>query len=227
MAVSQFADFTEKLSNMAVSEPFHLREYKNSQDEKIIKYAPVIDLTLDELDDSIIMEDSTVDLLERLVVSSILVCKGEGTVEAEQLGKSMVRRYYQRFGEVDEPAVGPVTDMLIYNYDYGDGWSVDITRMNDCDDLIENGFLTNSELDEALDSVIEKHKPVCIHQDGMFVMDDVGGFGGFIRLLQIINKPDGIDDSDEIDETESKEYTKRWAYSMGWSTRKVSNKQML
>jgi len=43
-------------------------------------------------------------------------------------------------------------------------------------------------------------------------------------MLDILNSPD---DPDEMDETETKVYTGRWAHSMGWSTRKVANKNML
>jgi hypothetical protein len=88
-------------------------------------------------------------------------------------------------------------------------------------------MLTCEELAEARSSVIEKHKPVCIHQDGMLLVDDVGGFGGFVDMLRILFESDEQDAYRDPDDPDTKENTRAWAESMGWSTRKVSNGQML
>ena len=214
-AVKEYLDFTEWRPVIDVLEPFKFgAEYQG----RVIKKARIPDLTLDELNDSISMDDGTEDLLERLRVSSVLAPEGKRTAGPEALGKKMVKRFYKGFGVLEEPEVKPVTNKLIYNYDYGDNWIVEITRLKNCDDLTGKNLLASEEFEEARNTVIEKHKPVCIHQDGMFLVDDVGGFGGFIELLETLFEPD---DSDE------QESMRVWAYSMGWSTRKVGNKMLL
>jgi len=223
VAASEFNDFIERWKNMTVYGPI---DYKSGE-KRIIKHAPVIELTLDELNQSILMEDSTNDLLERLTVSSILSYK-VGTKEgAESLGKRMIMRQYADYGEMWEPEIKPITDKLLYHYDYGDGWIVEITCIKDCGDLIENGMITEEDLAEAKSTVIEQYKPVCVHQDGMRLIDDVGGLGGFINMLRTLYDTDERYDSTDPRDPDSKENTRAWAYGMGWSARKISNKQML
>lgn len=95
---------------------------------------------------------------------------------------------------------------------------MEITRIRDCTDLLKEGYITDEALTDAKNTVINKHKPVCIHQDGIFVVDDVGGFHGFIEMLRTLY---------ESDDLEEKESMRTWASGMGWSTRKVGNKEML
>jgi len=227
IAVAEFNSFVDYWPNMAVYEPFDLEYKDKSREDRIIKHAPVIDLTLDEMNSSIIVEDGTSDLLERLMVSSLLVCEGDKTVSAAELGQKMISRRYRGFGKVDEPEVKPVTEKLLYHYDYGDGWIVEITRVKDCCDLVDNGVITKEELADAKSTMLEKYKPVCINQDGMFLVDDVGGLGGFIDMLRILYESDGRDDHLNPHDPDTKENTRTWAHSMGWSARKISNRQML
>lgn len=227
IATAEFNDFVEYHSNMAVYEPFDFKNKNKSRKDRIIKHAPVIDLTLEEMNNSIVMEDGTSDLLERLILSSILVHEGEKTLGADDLGRKMIKRQYKGYGKVEEPEVKPVTDKLFYHYDYGDGWTVEITRVKDCDDLIEDGVITEEELVEAQSTVIEKHRPVCIQQDGMHLVDDVGGFRGFIDMLRILYESDEQDEALSESDPDSREYTLRWARGMGWSARKISNRLML
>lgn len=65
---------------------------------------------------------------------------------------------------------------------------------------------------------MSKHTPVCIHKDGVFVLDDVGGLGGFADFLGNIYESDSKEEQAEY---------RAWAQSLGWSTRKVSNKMTL
>ena len=67
---------------------------------------------------------------------------------------------------------------------------IEITRLINCDDLLEEGLITDEELTETKNTVINKHKPVCIHQYGIFLVDDVGGFGGFIEMLRTLYQSD-------------------------------------
>ena len=217
-AVNEYKEFIEWWPVVDVYEPFSMN---TNAKRKIVKKAPILELTFDELlDASMLIEDSTEDLLERLLVSSVLAPEGKRTATTEELNLRMIKRTYRRYGTVEEPKVKPVTNKLIYEYDYGDGWEVEITRQKNGDDLIEKGLLSKEEYKDACSTVIEKHKPVCIRQDGMFLVDDIGGLGGFIRLLKTLYEPD----EEEIDEQEK---MREWAYWMGWSTRKVSNRMLL
>ena len=223
VAVSQFNDFVERFNNMAVYEPFDFKNSERSKEDMLIKHAPVIDLTLNELNDSMYMEDSTDDLLERITVSSILVPKGGKKAGVEKFGQKMITRWYKDYGEMMEPEIKPITDKLLYHYDYGDSWVVEITRTKDCCDLLKNGLISEEELAEAKSTVIEQYRPVCIHQDGMRLVDDIGGFSGFINMLRTLYESDERNKSD----VDSKEHMSSWAHGMGWSARRISNKQML
>ena len=99
--------------------------------------------------------------------------------------------------------------------------------IEDCCDLIENRIITEEELAEAKSTVIGEYRPVCIHHDGIRLVDDVGGFGGFVDMLRILYEPDERDEPRNPYDPDTKENTSAWAHGMGWSARKISNKQML
>jgi hypothetical protein len=111
-----------------------------------------------------------------------------------------------------------ITHELIYNYDFGDNWVVKITKKIDCEDLLVNGIISEEEIMEANETVMSKQTPVCIHKDGIFVLDDVGGLGGFADFLGRIY---------ESEYKEEREDHRTWAQSLGWSTKKVSSKTIL
>lgn len=122
----------------------------------------------------------------------------------------------------------PITDLLHYSYDYGDGWEVLIScemayRSN------EKGEWKDAEgnvlecLAEDLEMVVKKHRPICIAKDGLELVDDVGGLGGFCRMLNVIY---GCDINDE-EALEEKESMLEWAGMMGWTGRNISPKQTL
>lgn len=83
---------------------------RKSQDKnaeiKIIKIAPLIELTLEEMNSSLMIEDGTESLLERLEVNKIIAAQGE---------------------DIGSDGLFPITKELIYNYDFGDNWRVKIT----------------------------------------------------------------------------------------------------
>ncbi|WP_083761109.1 IS1096 element passenger TnpR family protein [Alkaliphilus metalliredigens] len=119
---------------------------------------------------------------------------------------------------IDSEELFPVTRELIYNYDFGDNWIVIITKHKDCDNLLKQNIIDEYELEEAKDTVLSKHKPVCINKDGISVLDNVGGLSGFADLLGTIY---------EGEDKEERASVRAWAQSLGWNTRKVSNKMML
>lgn len=178
-----------------------------SKGPRIIKKAPFIELTIDELHNSICIEGGTDHLLERLEIAKVLAYKDEDVY----IKKKIVNIN-------DGNNIFPVAHEIIYNYDFGDNWEVTITKEKDCSELLENGYITSEELHNAETTVFTKYKPVCIHKDGIFVLDDVGGLHGFVEFLSNIYENDDIDDRDEH---------LTWAQGLGWSKRKISNEQIL
>ena len=112
----------------------------------------------------------------------------------------------------------PVTKELIYNYDFGDNWIVRITKYKDCEDLLKQNIVGEYELEEAKDTVLGRHRPVCSNKEGVPVLDDVGGLGGFADFLGIIYE--GEDKNERAD-------IRTCARSLGWSDKKGPNKKML
>ncbi|MGI6766285.1 MAG: IS1096 element passenger TnpR family protein [Lentihominibacter sp.] len=145
------------------------------------------------------------------------------------------------------PEIVPVTDELMYMYDYGDGWEVRISCEegyyaeweNDeidydsasHDEIMEHILTTDEDMlffdsndekvSEEMFNVLEEiqylQKPCCVSADGLNVMDDVGGVGGYIDFLNTIHG---------IDKEEAKSY-REWARGMGWTGRRSKPENML
>lgn len=140
-------------------------------------------------------------LLERLPICQVLAVqdredKGNISVKDsfEAFIKGSVKNEVRRILESrkDEPEIQPAitccTDELYYEYDYGDGWTVKITAREDCDELIRSKRVTAEQVDSAAETVCIENRPVCIAADGLPVLDDAGGLGGYIQFLRGINK---------------------------------------
>ena len=164
---------------------------------KIVKKAPLIKLTLQEMASSIMLTGGTDSLLERLIINDILANQGE---------------------KITGDDLFPVTDKLNYNYDYGDDWNITITKHKDCKDLLNHNLIGEDELKEAERTVIDKHMPVCLYKEGLSVLDDVGGLAGFARFLGTIYE--GTDKEEASD-------ARKWARSLGWRVEKLSFDKML
>lgn len=95
--------------------------------------------------------------------------------------------------------ITPITDTLYYFYDYGDGWEVILYRMP------MDAFGEDSH-------VVEEKRPACVHADGLNVLDDVGGIGGYCDFLETIHGND---------KEEAQSY-RQWARSLGWTGRQVA-----
>ena len=52
------------------------------------------------------------------------------------------------------------------------------------------------------DFIIVKYRPICIAKDGIELVDDVGGVGGFCRMLQTMYECN-MDDVEELEEKDS------------------------
>lgn len=149
--------------------------------------------------------------------------------------------YWRKMNEING-TTHPITKTLLYKYDYGDDWEVkisfedvyycdsawdypdkagfiiakltdedvydDLTPLDRCGEIIEDEFA------EQIKSVIMKHHPICIAADGLPVLDDVGGIGGYCGMLLGLHGKDcgGYP-------FENAEDTKEWASGMGWTGR--------
>lgn len=227
-----------------------VREFNFSADEQPEPYKVKLrDAAVDQVEHAF-ADVYCRELIERLPVADILYVKDSGKAELSDIreyvkthtGNSDVddleREYNsRRFGSAKQKReylesmdipVKPVTDWLIYSYDYGDNWKVLIT----CEDTYhseENGVWKNgkgeieSALDGFLEDVISDYRPVCIRKDGIELVDDVGGIYGFCDMLKTIYETDDCDE----DAMSERENTLAWAEMMGWTGRKISTGQTL
>lgn len=117
-----------------------------------------------------------------------------------------------RLREAAEPErVMPITSALLYSYDYGDGWEVEITLVE------EFGKDHQSVDDETAAGVINTRKPIGIAKDGLNVVDDCGHISGYVDMLQTIHEG----------EKEDAHGMKEWARSQGWTGRNMNPKHMV
>ena len=146
-------------------------------------------------------------------------------------------REYKEYVPKFDPKPIPLSDSLVYKYDYGDGWEVIIS----CEDVFytkdgwdypdENGFVIppitkehvlltteaydseNSAVDDstrkAIAQIAATQRPVCIKADGLAVLDDVGGVHGYCDFLAELHEG-----------TEAERWESRvWAKGQGWTGR--------
>lgn len=106
------------------------------------------------------------ELCSRLTLSSVLAAEGEKLPDRKTFMSSI------RYDNPKMPSIIPCTDKILYEYDFGDGWDVEITRLSDYP-ITDKQFRT----------VVEEHRPLCLKRDGIMLMDDVGGVGGYISFL--------------------------------------------
>ncbi len=122
----------------------------------------------------------------------------------------------------------PVTDVLLYNYDFGDNWRIRITASENCPDLVESGRISQAELDRANVKCREVYRPVLIARDGEMLIDDVGGIRGFADFLQKVNpKLAGMDQEEKEEARQEKKEYLEWARSQGWHREKATDFNLL
>ena len=113
--------------------------------------------------------------------------------------------------ETEPEHIMPITGTLLYSYDFGDGWEVDITLVKE---FGKNNLIVD---DEMAASVIATRKPICIAKDGLNVVDDCGHVSGYIEMLATIHEGEG----------EEAQWMKNWARSQGWTGRDMNPKHMI
>ncbi|SDC50489.1 IS1096 element passenger TnpR family protein [Geotoga petraea] len=201
VAQKNVQELLKHFSMMEVQESFEEYSKRSKKDGdkkvKVLKKSPLIDLTLEEMNSSIGIEGGIDNLMESLVVDKILAASDE---------------------TIDSNDLFPVTKEIIYRYDFGDDWTVLITKYKDCKSFLEKNIVSEEELKESKEIVVKKHKPVCINKEGLSVFDDVGGLGGFADFLGAIY---------EGWLREQRADLRVWAKSLGWSAAKVSNDKMI
>ena len=225
-------DFKQRFKMVSVKAGFDSAEMeakgKNKKPNEpwqpvVLRKAPVEDLTLKELNDSIMMEEGQNVLMEKLMVRDVLAPQGHPLASKDDLLQLMEgdlpendrpSQQAARKGPflAANPPVKPITETIIYNYDFGDGWQIEITRIDDLADDKETDRLSAAELANA-ESIVAQGRPVLLAWDGLRVLDDVGGLSGYVDFLRTIN---------EDPNKEERINTLDWASSLGWSKRKVS-----
>lgn len=191
----------ELFSMIDVKEPFESywkrKEVNEDATLRILRRAPLAELSLEELHSSLLLDNDTESLLERLEVNQVLAYSDE---------------------KLHTDSVFPLSKELIYNYDFGDNWIVSITKYNHYHDLLDSNRVGVEEIEAAKEEVLTKYKPVCIYKEGLSIMDDIGGLGNYADFLGEIYEGEN---KEEIASSRS------WARYMGWSSKKVSIKKML
>ncbi|MDO5397236.1 MAG: hypothetical protein Q4G33_04835 [bacterium] len=221
------------------------------------KIAKIENVTTDE--SRRLFESGTDELLERLTIGEVLAASDyEGwKFKTERLIRdangsfsdnyNKMRTFtddydIDRFCRETNPKVIPLSDRIMYSYDYGDGWQIEITCVDEYESFdrwnepSEDGFVMvpitkeaiaenqhpidkngkeiEGELRDQLINVVVKHKPVCVSADGLPLLDDVGGIGGYCAFLLGVHgrECDAYDYND-------KEETIEWGRGMGWNGR--------
>lgn len=168
----------------------------------------------------------------------------EGHEEGGYRYDSAFANYHHLLNQA-EIKVLPLTDHLLYQYDFGDGWEVKITCQevyqteigqdepilegytilpiteeqvfNDTRVFDGTGNLIIGTLRDQIASVYSKMRPLCVAADGLNVMDDVGGIGGYCDFLTSIHEDKDQEVRERLD----------WAREMGWTSRRVKPESIL
>lgn len=198
-------------------------------------------------------ESGLTELLERLTVEQVIGLKSDESAVFEFIENEdnlFDEKYDKLKGDNsskdmwllrDDPKVQPLSDTLVYSYDYGDGWTVIIKceEIYDCFNYWnrrdKNGYISvqidrkkviegtdvydsegNSVLGELSEKVAETatlEKPIGISIDGLNVMDDVGGIYGYVEFLKCIHGEESFGSFEDKDDA------KDWGRMMGWTGR--------
>ena len=220
-AEKQLEPYNVKLKDATIDQVMHA--FTDVMCNELIERLPVSDILC--IKDS---EEVNLNKIEKHIDSKLLNYKVNDIVEEYQNKRFGSKKQEREFLEKYNIQVLPITEQLIYSYDYGDGWKVLIT----CENAYKQdkmGSWKGMNGEEAyisvdyLEEIIAKHRPICVEKDGIELVDDVGGIGGFCRMLQIIYETD-INNEEGMEERDS---MLGWADMMGWAGRRISPKQTL
>lgn len=159
------------------------------------------------------------DLLERLPISNVLTAKPTDLSGTELIDRKREEIKMILKNKIDAPErqVLPAafTDVLIYNYDFGDDWHIEITMTENCDDLIAQHRLSSEQLNRSVQKCRRTYRPVTLAVDGEMLLDDIGGLGGFAEFLRNINPDlDNMTEEEKEEAQENKDEYLGWAYGV-------------
>ncbi len=150
---------------------------------------------------------------------------GADGLRAELEIRELDRMYTKAINDAEVDAI-PVTNELIYKYDYGCGCEVRISLIDEYRLDVETGqFISSEGLLIAADNddfyEILYGKPIeCVDAEGLSVLDDVGGIYGYCEFLKGVH---GVGE----DPYEDKDETRAWGKSLGWTGRMTRPENML
>ena len=93
--------------------------------------------------------------------------------------------------------------------DFRSDCSTSLVRFPDVFDEQPDVLTEGLTVQIGLTGVENKSRPLCVSMDGLNVLDDVGGAGGYLEFLRTIHG----EDPDEAEEM------KQWGRSLGWTGR--------
>lgn len=214
------------------------QEYLKNKGRSLVDNLKVVsfsDATIEEFRNSVDLGDDITHLLERLTLMEYLYLPDndyhlefidekikfleDGLDESLRLWEMCKQNIDEKYDVFCLLAALPTvrmqakSDRITYFYDYGDGWEVTIK-------------ITEAYYEDKLDSpegeiareVWTSYLPVCVDADGLSVLDDVGGVGGYIDFLLTMHRS-----NDEAD----RDRARSWARSLGWTGRAIKPKNML
>lgn len=249
--------FINENKSIPVSPSFDEFMKMSAEKKRAQRIKEIEEVTCDEID-RLFGGASTAELLERLKLSELLTDEKsriptkafmkkrldscvENVREFVDLHNDMVKdngyEYWRKMNKWNGTAQ-PLTDELLYQYDYGDGWEVKITlediyysdsswdhpdksgnivasvtdeqAYDDQTPLYKNGEIIEGVLAEQIKIMITNNRPLCIAADGLPVLDDVGGVFGYCEMLLALH---GKENRGAFDNAES---AKEWSSGMGW-----------
>ena len=179
------------------------------------------------LDVQYAFELNAFDILERISICELFDTWGEGLPNSFKEYMSNEKECIDDVEDLDiedpnsQPFVYPVTNELIYNYDYGDDWNFKITTLRSVQHLVDQGRLNLAEFRQDIKHLCEYQRPVLLAADGYNPVEDVGGPGGYCAFLHGIHGEDCGGYS-----YENSSESRAWAHSLGWKE-KVPNKSIV
>lgn len=263
-------EYPEVHIHMPFGEYYELeKEGKLTEEMRRGTIKPVRDVTMDEM--TRFYEQSFDQLLERLEISQALCMPYDDRVsqkafrklvdDHETLYEKLAEKYLREKKSLsdkqvlsvldhdwleDDIVILPMSDTLIYKYDYGDGWVIRISGVEEyelgaemdparrfkkhgaskrSDELADRPKCVYNHAgvrilgDEADDvyHVATTRELRCTYVDGLNLVDDVGGISGFADMLKEYFTGDD----------EDAENTRIWAKGMGWKDRITKAKSVL
>lgn len=185
---------------------------ENTKTGRIKRVAPITEVTVEELRDTISFDGDFDELIERLPLCDILLMpEMEQNFEEWHFTNHIILKQCKSEPMCLAPVTTPILKELHYWYDYGDDWNVRI--------VATDVYTTKEDFEksEYPTQPLAEHRPVCVDADALPVCDDVGGIRGYCNMLEALHGKD---------EREKESY-KQWSRGMGWTGRNMKPENIL